>query len=69
MKSHLFSFALVYLARGDIPKNMLLRLISDSLLPMLSSGNFVVLGLIIQSLVYFEFYFCMQYIYICDILF
>lgn len=37
MKSHLLIFAFVSLAQGDLSKKLLLRLMSNSFLPMFSS--------------------------------
>ena len=58
MWSHLFIFASVSLAQGDVSKKILLRLTSKSLLTMFSSRSFMVLGLRFKSLIYFGYFFC-----------
>ena len=48
-------FAFFALARGDRSKKILLRAMSKSVLPMLSSTSFMVSGLAFKSLINFEF--------------
>ena len=57
ISSHLFIFAFVALAWGDRSKKILLRPVSERLLPMFSSRSFVVSGLTFKSLTHFEFIF------------
>ena len=57
MQSHLFIFAFVSLARGDISKNTLLKPMSKSLLPMIFSRSFMASGLTFKSLNHFKFIF------------
>ena len=44
-QSHVFIFAFVSLARGDISKEILLSLMPKGWLPVISSGSFLVSGL------------------------
>ena len=55
MKSHLFIFSFISLAQEDISKKILLQEMSDILLPMFSSGSFMVSNLTFESLLYIEF--------------
>ena len=57
MWSHLFIFAFIALAWGDISKNILLKEMSRKLLPNFSSRKFMVLGLISKSSTHFQFIF------------
>ena len=57
MQSHVFIFAFVSLARGDIPKKILLRPVSKNVLIMFSSRGFMVSGLAFKSLIHFEIIF------------
>ena len=50
MKTHLFIFVLVSLAWGDISREILIRLMSKSILSMFSSRSLMVLGLTFKSL-------------------
>ena len=56
-RSHLFVFAFVALAIGGISKEILVRLMSEKLLPTFSSRNFMAWDLIFKSLILFEFIF------------
>ena len=51
--SHLFIFAFVSFAWEDISKTILLRLMSNNLLPKFSSRTFMVSDLIFKSLMYY----------------
>ena len=55
MQSHLFIFAFVSLAWGDISRKIPLGPMSRSILPMFSSRNSMVSGLAFKSLIHFEF--------------
>ena len=57
MLSRLFIFAFVSLACGDRSKKILLRQTSKSILPMFSSGSFMVSGLTFKYLIHLEFIF------------
>ena len=57
MQSHLFIFAFVSIARGDIPQKILLRPMSKRVLIMSSSRCFMASGLAFKSLVHFEIIF------------
>ena len=57
IKSHLFLFAFISIALGDRPKKTLVRFMSENVLPMFSSRNFMVSCLIFNSLIHFEFMF------------
>ena len=57
IRSHLFIFALIFIALGDWPKKILLRFMSETVLPMFSSRSFMVSCLIFESLSHFEFIF------------
>ena len=56
IKSHLFIFAFISFALGDIQK-MLLQFISKSVLLMFSSRSLTVSGLTFRSLIHFELIF------------
>ena len=51
-------FSFVSLAQGDISENILVREMSETLLPVFSSRNFIVLRLTFTSLTNFGVYFC-----------
>ena len=57
MKFRIFIFAFLSLACGDIPKNILLRMMSKSMVPMFSTRNFMVSGFTFKSLIYLDFLF------------
>ena len=57
IRSHLFIFAFISIALGDLPEKMLVRFMSENVLPMFSSRSFIVLCLIFKSLSHFEFIF------------
>ena len=57
IRSHLFIFAFISFALGDSPKKILLRFMSENVLPMFPSRSFVVSCLIFSSLNHFEFIF------------
>ena len=57
LMSLLFIFAVLSLAWGNISKQKLLRVMTESLLPMFSSRSFLVSGLTFKSLIHFEFTF------------
>ena len=57
----LFVFAFISFTLEEVSKKILLQSMSKSVLPMFSSGSFIVSSLIFRSLTYFEF------IFICDI--
>ena len=56
--SHLIIFSFVSLAWEDLFKKILLRLMSKSILPLLSTGSFMVSGLPLKSFIHFELIFC-----------
>ena len=60
MKSHLFILSFMSLALGDISVKISVCEISEIFLTMFSSRTFMVLGLIFQSFIHFEF------IFVCD---
>ena len=53
IRSHLFVFISITL--GDGSKKILLQFMSNSVLPIFSSKNFIVSGLSLRSLIHFEF--------------
>ena len=57
MRSHLFILSFMSLALGDVSVKMLLRGMSEIILPMFSSRTFMVLQLIFKSFIHFEFIF------------
>ena len=70
--SYLFVFAFISFVSGDRTKKMLLRFMPKSILPMFSSGSFMVSSLTFRSLIYFEFIFvyavreCSHFIFMCS---
>ena len=56
-RSHLFIFAFISFAFGDLSKKILLRIISENVLPVLSLRSFVMSCFISRCLNYFEFIF------------
>ncbi|KAF6095108.1 hypothetical protein HJG60_012080 [Phyllostomus discolor] len=52
--SHLFIFSFVSLAWGDLANKILLRAVSEILLPVFSSNIFMVSGLTFKSVIHFE---------------
>ena len=61
IRFYLFVFAFISFTLEEVSKKILLQSMSKSVLPMFSSGSFIVSSLIFRSLTYFEF------IFICDI--
>ena len=64
IRSHLFIFVFIFITLGSGLKKILLRFMSESVLPMFSSKSFIVSILTFRSLVHFEFifvYFTVQY--------
>ena len=57
MRSHLFILSFMSLALGDVSVRMLLCGMSEIFLPMFSSRNFMLLGLIFKSFIHLEFIF------------
>jgi len=57
IRSHLFSFAFISITLGGGSQRILLCFMSESLLPMFSSRNFIVSGLSFRFLIHFEFMF------------
>ena len=57
IRSHLFIFVFIFITLGGGLKNILLRFMSKSVLPMFSSKSFIVSGLTFRSLIHFEFIF------------
>ena len=57
IRFHLLIFAFISFALGDWSKKILLRFISENVLPMFSFRSFMVSCLIFRSLSYFEFIF------------
>ena len=57
IRSHLFTFVLIFITLGGGSKKMLLWFMSESVLPMFSSKSFIVSGLTFRSLIHFEFIF------------
>ena len=55
--SHVFNFAFVSLAWGDISRKILLRSMSKSMLHVFSSRRFIIWGLAFKSLIHFELIF------------
>ena len=54
---HLSIFIFISVALGDQPKKTLVQFMSESVLPMISSRSFMMLGLRFKSLSHFEFSF------------
>ena len=57
IRSHFFIFTFTSLALGDWFKKILLRFMSENVLPIFSSRTFIVSCLIFKSLSHFEFIF------------
>ena len=57
IRSHLFIFVFIFITLGGGSKKILLRFMSNSVLPMFSSKNFIVSGLTFRSLIHFEGFF------------
>ena len=55
IRSHLFTLSFMFLALGDVSVKMLLRGMSEIILPMFSSRTFMVLQLIFKSFIHLEF--------------
>ena len=55
--SHLFIFVFISINLGDSSKKILLQFMSKSVLPLFSSKNFMVSGLIFRCLIHFELIF------------
>ena len=55
IRSHGFIFALISVALGDGPENTLVRVMSENVLPMLSSRSLMVSCLTFKSFSHFEF--------------
>ena len=57
VRSRLFIFAFIPIALGDWPKKTLVQFMSDHVLPVFSSRNFMLSCLVFKSLSHFEFIF------------
>ena len=57
IRSHLFIFVFISIALGDWPKKTLAWFISEKVLPMITSGSFMVSCLMFKTLSHFEFIF------------
>ena len=57
VRSHLFTFVFIYINLGGGSDRILLLCISNSVLLIFSSKNFIVSSLIFKSLIHFEFIF------------
>ena len=57
IRSHLFIFVFIFITLGGGSKKILLRFMSESVLPVFSSKSFMVSGLTFRSLIDFEFIF------------
>ena len=57
IKSHLFIFVFIVITLGGGSEKILLWFMSESVWPMFSSKSFIVSGLLLRSLIYFEFIF------------
>ena len=57
IRSHLFIFVFIFITLEGGSKNILLQLMSKSVLPMFSSKSFIVSSLTFRSLIHFEFIF------------
>ena len=55
IRSNLFIFAFISTALGDWPKKTLVWFMSENILPLFSSGSFMVSCLILKSLSHYEF--------------
>ena len=58
IRSHSFIFAFISITLGGGSQRILLRFMSESVLPMFSSRIFIVSGFTVRSLIHFEFIFC-----------
>uniref|UniRef100_A0A8D1IRQ3 Uncharacterized protein n=1 Tax=Sus scrofa TaxID=9823 RepID=A0A8D1IRQ3_PIG len=71
IRSHLFIFVFNSITLRDRSKKILLRLKSESVLPMFSSRSFIVSSFTFRSLIHFEFIFvygvreCSNFIFTC----
>ena len=54
IRSHLFIFAFISIALEDQPKKTLVQFMSENVLPMFSSRNFMVSYIMFKSLSHFE---------------
>ena len=57
IQSQLFTFVFIFITLEGGFKKILLRFMSKSVLPMFSSGSFIVFGLTFRSFIHFEFIF------------
>ena len=57
IRSHLFIFVFIFITLGGGLKNILLRFMSESVLPLFFFKSFIVSGLTFRSLIHFEFIF------------
>ena len=57
IRPHLFIFAFISIALGDQPKKTLVQSMSENVLPVFSSRNFMVPYILFKSLSHFEFIF------------
>ena len=57
IRSHLFIFVFISISLGGGSKQILLRLMSKSVLPLFSSKSFIVSGLTFTSLIHFQLIF------------
>ena len=68
---HLFTFAFISIALRDRPKKTVVQFMSENVLPVLSSGCFMVSCLVFKALSHFEFIFvhdvkvCSNFIHLC----
>ena len=61
IRFHLLIFVFIFITVGDGLKKVMLRFMSEILLPMFSSKSFIVFGLTFRSLIFFEFIFCVWF--------
>ena len=61
IRFHLLIFVFIFITVGDGLKKIMLRFMSEILLPMFSSKSFIVFGLTFRSLIFFEFIFCVWF--------
>ena len=59
IRSHLFTFGFISITLGGASKSILLQFMSQSVLPMFSSKNFIVSGLTFRSLTILSLSLCM----------
>ena len=59
IRSHLFIFVFISIALRDWPKKTLVLFMSENILPMFSSKNFMVSCLMFKSLSHFSLFLCM----------